>query len=43
MVSMISDQFKEWRGVLRRELKAHLAQLRADQDIYGFALAVPER
>jgi hypothetical protein len=42
MNSAVSKELKEWREIFGRELKSHLRTLQADDDIYGFTLALPE-
>ncbi len=38
----LADELKQWKKILFEELSAHLAVLREDTDIYGFALELPE-
>ena len=42
MNSAITSDLQAWKGVFSRELSTQLEQLREDQDIYAFALEVPE-
>src|SRR5262245_27197284 len=42
MQSDIATALAAWKATFKQELSAHLETLRTDEDIYGFAIEVPQ-